>query len=478
MLPIASWIDGFRMLSQLAITTRGAEPAPIDSATECPRTTERDVVVVAKVFWTSILDYLPPGLSDDWIDDVVAAGCGVASAPASAARVHDNNPWHWHTLGILADQLDRAGAPLPAPRAWDVAARQFLGLSPEPASSVRRTEIRFVDYPAMLWGEMAEIQRHVLLSYRGAEDDHRERTPQTPRTTYRDVVQLAIYWTEQLTGLGQTYGEIDPQVRADWSDILTQIDSLSRGARLYSPYPLAVEFWRAVRALADAGDAELAGAWRHYLDGVGDPPPRNAAPEAVIDFSDVAKTYDEIALLQRAHYSTLRGEDIVSGARIPRTLNADVVHLVGYWTEKAHKVSSHLKDVSAPHVLARWADAIADVERFTRSADPAATYPRNAEFWFALGAIAVQTAVTNEAPTRGDLLWDTAKDAIPHAASVLAGAPADLLVHEALKHADDVANGAADLLSALKRYALYAGGGIAALALVAVWLANSAKERA
>jgi hypothetical protein len=164
--------------------------------------------------------------------------------------------------------------------------------------------------------------------------------------------------------------------------------------------------------------------------------------------------------MQRDAFSKLRGEDQVVGrliARVPRTTVADVRQLAAYWSNGLAKVGEHsFADISYRHVVDRWKAAVAEVDHIPLTADPSSVYAHNTDFWEALLTIAIQVAVTAEAPTR----WQLAKEAGKHAL---------LDLPQTLK------NAARDLLGGvLAKPLLYAGIGLGGLAIAALVLRRPA----
>jgi hypothetical protein len=183
--------------------------------------------------------------------------------------------------------------------------------------------------------------------------------------------------------------------------------------------------------------------------------PRNAAPVdngVALEFP-AAQTWDEAAQMQRAAFAKLRGEDQMVGGlvvRIPRTTNSDVRQLEQFWSRGLTKAGRSAADVSARHVLDRWQAAAADVARIPNDANPEAVYAHNPEFWTALMTIAIQIAVTDEAPSRWTLIKQATKagiDALPQTLSDTFTALADL--------------GKKALSDALVKPLIYVGGGLA-----------------
>jgi hypothetical protein len=135
--------------------------------------------------------------------------------------------------------------------------------------------------------------------------------------------------------------------------------------------------------------------------------------------------------MQRDALAKLRGEDQVTGrliGRVPRTTVADVRQLAAYWSTGLAKVGEHSQaDISYRHVIDRWKAAVAEVDRIPLTADPASVYAHNIDFWEALMTIAIQVAVTAEAPSRWQLVKEATKHAIADLPNTLKKAVQDFL---------------------------------------------------
>src|ERR1041384_4830609 len=125
---------------------------------------------------------------------------------------------------------------------------------------------------------------------------------------------------------------------------------------------------------------------------------------------------DDAARMQRDELSRLRGEDVVTGrliSRVPRSTVSDVRQLAAMWSAVLAKVGEHnFADVSYRHVIDRWHNAVTQVAAVPQEVDPNSVYAHNTDFWEAVMTIAIQIATTAEAPTRWELLKQTAWQAV------------------------------------------------------------------
>src|SRR5262249_11428663 len=76
-----------------------------------------------------------------------------------------------------------------------------------------------------------------------------------PKTTYADVVQLSLYWTNAINGTRKSLSEMDSR-RQSWAEANSEVLALSKGADPNSPYPKNREWWKAAERAAVAVDME------------------------------------------------------------------------------------------------------------------------------------------------------------------------------------------------------------------------------
>jgi hypothetical protein len=103
---------------------------------------------------------------------------------------------------------------------------------------------------------------------------------------------------------------------------------------------------------------------------------------------------------------------------VPRTTNADILQLATYWTSALAQVEIKRRQMG-PHgpealhqagldgEIRRWRAALADVDIYATTGDPAALYVKNEAFWRASGSLSVTISVIDEAPPPFEILLDT-----------------------------------------------------------------------
>jgi hypothetical protein len=335
---------------------------------------------------------------------------------------------------------------------------QLAAAPPAPAERVRNAadgSTLVTEFTERSWKAMALRQFEFFRALRG-ESAANACMPCTPATRNTDVIALAIYWTDQLTRIGEHAGDTYHRlVYSCWREVMEQVERYGRHGHPQAIYPLNAEFWTALLLLTTQSDACNATPTPWTFHGAASvQPPRNAPAVGTgptLNFPPT-RTWDEAAKMQRDTLAELRGEDSITGrliGRVPRTTVADVRQLAAYWQNGLAKVGEHhWADISHRHVLERWKAAVAEVDRIPLDVDPSSVYARNVDFWEALMTIAIQIAVTAEAPTR----WELAKEATRRAI---------LDLPTTLKTA------AGDVVSAvLRRPLIYAGVGLGGLALI------------
>jgi hypothetical protein len=190
-------------------------------------------------------------------------------------------------------------------------------------------------------------------------------------------------------------------------------------------------FWSALAstiAYLASVDADVPDAmWRALLAEVSAPPPEHRTTAVVDEKLHLAAfSYDELWQAQKTALAKLRGADArepgpkVMGSRmtVPRTTNADILQLATYWTSAFAQVEIKRREMG-PHgpqalhqagldgEIRRWRAALADVDTYAASGDPAAVYAKNEAFWRASASLSVTISVIDEAPPPFEMLLDT-----------------------------------------------------------------------
>ena len=252
--------------------------------------------------------------------------------------------------------------------------------------------------------------------------------PHWPRTCGADVLAIASIVDAVLRDAPLTSGAYGIERR--WRHCAREL----AGTALAEPgleYRHNREFWSAlasVIAYLSSVDAEVPDSmWRALLAEVAAAPPEHRNT-AVIDekLHLAAFSYDELWQAQKTALAKLRGADArepgpkAMGFRmtVPRTTNADILQLATYWTSALAQVESKRREMG-PHgsealhqagldgEIRRWRVALADVDTYAPTGDPAAIYAKNEAFWRASASLSITIAAIDEAPPPFEMLLDT-----------------------------------------------------------------------
>jgi hypothetical protein len=463
---VQSWSDVYQRLHAKAETGRGTTTLISGGAPSVtyPLTTVREAFAIALVFDAAVHDHSSRVLVARWVGESAL----LAGEPEDSTDTYVGNRSLWDTLAAAAVELDRVHAPLPALSLIDDALRELEVTRPLRAQAARDPAetmlVTVLSEPS--WKAMALRQLEFFRALRGETHRGNPFVPAVPATCNADVLALADYWTDQLARVGAHAGDTYHRlVYSCWREVLHRVMRYAKHGPAHDTYVHNTEFWSALLLLATQSDAcdVPPMPWAFHVP-ESCHPRRNAAPvdtRATLDFPG-AKTWDDAARMQRDAFAKLRGEDAVTGrliGRVPRTTVTDVRQLAAYWSVSLAKAGEHsFADVSYRHVLERWKAAVAAVDHIPLNADPASVYEHNTDFWEAVMTIAIQVAVTAEAPTRWQLVTEATKQAIVD------------LPHTLKTAAQDLVSGV------LARPLLYAGIGLGSLAVVAILLSRPSRE--
>ncbi len=293
-----------------------------------------------------------------------------------------------------------------------------------------------------------------------------------PRTTGADVIAVAALVDPTVKK------HATPGVLRRWRATLADLQRDALPAA-QDTYPENRTFWSSLEStviyLDDIAVAPPSAAlWDALIAEVGTL--RNVGPrtDGPIAHFDNIKTYDDLYNAQLKFLRAQRGTDSFEqppghsgGTRdIPRTTNADVLQLATYWSNELHKVK-HVFGYDG--VVARWTPVLADVDKLAKPGKPDAVYARNNELWRELQQVALQVAVSDEAPSKWDMVIDSVKDSIWHLPETLTGAASKgaELIESAAHVVGKVANEAGKGLFAGLGAPVLIGAGLIGLFLVA-----------
>ena len=240
-----------------------------------------------------------------------------------------------------------------------------------------------------------------------------------PRTTGADVVTIAAIVDSAVRAHGT------PGIRRRWRETSTDLarDALTAPAETYVHDRAFWASFGAVAVFLDDVEAPLPSPaiWDALIAEVSTPATRNAGPREDGPFAhfENIKTYDELWSAQRTYLAGKRGSDMVAppagfggGTQpVPRTTNADVLQLATYWT---HELGSVKHEMGHDGIVAMWQVALGDVDKLAKPGTPDAVYAKNNELWASSRRVAIQIAVSDETPTKWEMVVSSIKDGITH----------------------------------------------------------------
>lgn len=279
-----------------------------------------------------------------------------------------------------------------------------------------------------LWNHAAH---HRGLREAGADGPHHLRAdplPHWPRTCGADVIAIASIVDAVLHAAPPTEGGYG--IESAWRRCARELEHSALGEP-GREYRHNRTFWSALAstiAYLASVDVEVPDAmWHALLAEVAAPPPEHRSTAVVDEKLHLAAfSYDELWQAQKTALAKLRGADArepgpkVMGSRmtVPRTTNADVLQLATYWTSALAQVEIKRREMG-PHgpqalhqagldgEIRRWRAALADVDTYAATGDPAAVYAKNEVFWRASASLSVTIAAIDEVPTPFEMLLDT-----------------------------------------------------------------------
>ena len=237
-----------------------------------------------------------------------------------------------------------------------------------------------------------------------------------PRTTGADVIAIASLVDPAVIRHGT------PGIIRRWRATRGDLERDALGAANLT-YPENREFWATVEAAAVFLDdvavpAPAPKIWNALIDELGSTL-RNADGGTDIVHIDGAKTYDDLLEAQRALLANKRGSDTLpppegfqgGPAAIPHTTNSDVLQLATYWTDR---LSSVKHEMGHDGIVKMWQVALDDVDKLAKPGKPDDVYPKNHEFWASARRVAVQVAISDEAPSKWDMFVGSVKTSVSH----------------------------------------------------------------
>jgi hypothetical protein len=440
-----AWDDAYHELWKHAAHHRGLRETvgelPGDlfshSPRQWPRTCGADVVSIAAVI-DAVLREAPLESGGYAVERTWRRCTGELADVAlrEPAREYRHNRAFWSALASTAAYLASVDAPVPEAM-WpallaEVASTELLHRN----TAVVDEQLHLA---AFSYDELWQAQKTALAKLRGA--DVRD-APQgvmggrmtIPRTTNADVLQLATYWTHALAHVEIQRREMGPggpptlhaagldgEIRR-WRALLADIDNLATARDPAAVYPKNEAFWRASASVSVtvAVIDEAPPAFEMLLDTIiqrPNPERRNATYPGEGNFETM---WDK----QHTDFVEARGFDTREPPpgrtgrpmKIPRTLNAEIAKLAGYWDAAWQKLESRRgffgnlpTEQGLDGLKKRWQEVMKDVNETAAPGKVDEVYPKNHEFWRESFELAQTLDLFNELPSKFDIAIDVAK---------------------------------------------------------------------
>jgi len=429
-----TWDMAFHQLWTHAAKHRGVR-CNDDQTQRWPRTRGSDVLAIASVVdpvvraLTSEPDNF--GIQRRWR---YCASDLADFAVDTPTREYALNRAFWTRLAATIAHLASIDAPVPH-ELWPALLAELEQSGEElEASADRRIELRADSYD-----ELWRVQKARLAELRG--EDEREPVGPTglwstvPRTTNRDILQLATLWTLALIKAEPKGAALGPErlamtgvdgVRRRWNAVMADIDTHARRGDPRAVYAKNHEFWSATAAmsvtLSILDDMPL------ILDfAVSEGPARHRNGRT---YHIKERTFDQVWSALRDQLATARGSDERTPTdgtgepmQVPRTTNGDIAQITAYWNDawtrledawRRGNVLGHIADrLGLIAERARWLAATAEVEATAKSGKASDVYPKNDGFWRASQSLAAALDRYHQQPTRSQITLDVPDESLP-----------------------------------------------------------------
>jgi hypothetical protein len=438
---ILGWDQAFHQLWTHAMRHRGAD---LDAQSErqrdgmaqgWPRTRGSDVLAIAAVV-DPVVRALPMesgsfGIQRRW------HYCAADLADLALDRPDHEytlNPAFWATLAATFAHLASTDAPVPH-QLWRALLTEIGGDDDRALPREDQHHLAGDSYE-----ELWRIQKARLSELRGVE----VRAPSgaggprmtVPRTTNRDILQLATFWTLALIKVEHKRAALGPAliatlgldgVKRRWNAVLADVDMHARNGDPADVYPRNHELWRATASvsvtLSAIDDMPLSLDLRVSR---GPAEHRNARTYEMKE-----ATFGQTWTAQHDQLAKARGCDLreppagTAGGpmHIPRTTNTDIRELAAYWNaawiklEDAWRHGDVLDRIADPVGLTdertRWQAAMADVDKLARTGNPTDIYAKNHELWRASQSLAITLDRHHQRPIPSGLTLDVPEESLP-----------------------------------------------------------------
>jgi hypothetical protein len=351
------------------------------------------------------------------------------------AHEYAHNRAFWAGLAATLAHLASIDAPVPH-ELWPA----LLDEIERASAAAKESRERHILISADAYDELWRRQKAELVELRG-EDVRGPSGPSgmwstVPRTTNRDVLQLATLWSFALIKAEPKATALGPERRAmtgldgvgrRWRGVMADIDALARNGEPHAVYPRNHEFWSTTAAmsvtLSVVDDLPLS------LDfAVSKAPARHRNGRT---YSIKERTFDQVWTTLRDQLTKTRGSDertppdgtAGEPMQIPRTTNGDIVQITAYWKdawtqlEDVWRRGNALGHIADPLGLiaerARWQAATTEVEDTAKLGKASDVYPKNDGFWRASRSLAAALDRYHQQPARSEITLDVPEEGLP-----------------------------------------------------------------
>jgi hypothetical protein len=430
-----TWDLAFRQLWTYAARHRGVRSSD-DRIYEWPRTRGSDVLAIASIVDPAVRALpLEPGnfgVQRRWRS---CAGDLADFAVDRPTHEYVQNPVFWARLAATLAHLEFVDAPVPH-ELWPA----LLAEIERPLEEIEASGDHRIHMAADSYAELWQLQKARLAELRG--EDLREPSGPTspwstvPRTTNRDILQLATLWTLALIKAEPKAAALEPERRAmtgldgakrRWHAMMADIDVHARSGDPEAVYPENDEFWSTTASMSVTlsllDDLPLS---LDFLVSEGPCRRRNGRTYDVKE-----RTFDQVWTALRDQLAKARGSDertppdgtAGEPMQVPRTTNGDIVQITAYWNdawtrlEDAWRRGNVLGRIADPLGLiaerARWQAATAEVEDTAKAGKASDVYPKNDGFWRLSRSLAAALDRYGQRPLRTQITLDVPEEGVP-----------------------------------------------------------------